>query len=158
MSDLNYNSITAGTLASPEKTEKLVVLNTAKRHAIKISNFKAEQNIYKTANTFVSKELITTPVKSIAFYCNEYVPEHFPEGVYFKYALTINGTEYEVLPINSQRNGKKIIRTTENSEFSEYVEYLNEDIKSAILTINLYTPNATETPFVSDIKILIGGE
>jgi hypothetical protein len=137
-------------------SKKIVELETAKRHVIKLSDITANKNEYKLKSSMKSKQLINSPTNSIAVFCNEYVPEHFPEGTYINYILNINGDDHDIVPINSQRNGKKIIRTTENAASAEHVLYIKEPIKSAYLIIAITTPNKSETPFVSNIKILAG--
>lgn len=141
-----------------ELSSKTVKLATARRHAIKINGISAKGNQYATTTTRRSRQLITEPVESMALFCNEYVPSHFPNSDYIKYILTINGTDHEIVPINSERNGKKIVRTTDVGYASDYVLYLSESIKSAYLTIIIKTPNKTETPYISNLKVLIGGE
>lgn len=140
-----------------ENTKTLTILPTARRHVVRLNNISAKRNLYKQKNIIKSKELISTPVKTLAFFCNEYIPEHFPENLKtIQYILTINGVDYEVLPINSNKNGKKIVRTTEYNSNANHVIYLNEEIKSAILTIAIVTPNKNETPYISNLKILVG--
>lgn len=141
-----------------ELSNKVVKLATARRHTIKLNGISAEGNQYALTTTRRSRQLITEPVESMAFFCNEYIPDHFPDSQYIKYILTINGTDHEVVPINSEKNGKKIVRTTASGLNSDYVLYLSESIKSAYLTIIIKTPNKTETPFISNLKVLIGGK
>jgi hypothetical protein len=41
----------------------------------------------------------------------------------------------------------------------EYIEdHLDEEIKSATLSVILKTPDAVQTPYISNLKILIGGQ
>lgn len=157
MSEINFQDITATEIKTYDIKQELTVLKTAKRHAVKINNIVGQQNTYSLTNSCKSRELITEPVKNIAVFCNEYVPAHFPDSNYFKYILTINGVDHEVVPINSNRNGKKVIRTTDYSMPSDYVEYINEDIKSAFLSITINLPNNKETTYISNLKVLIGG-
>lgn len=145
-------------MANFEVSNKIVKLTSARRHAIKINGISATGNQYALTTTRRSRQLITEPVESMAFFCNEYIPPHFPDSQYIKYVLTINGTDHEVIPINSDKNGKKIVRTTSSGSNSDYVLYLSESIKSAYLTIIIKTPNKTETPYISNLKVLIGGE
>jgi hypothetical protein len=134
-----------------------VIVPSAKRHVIKIPSLIAEKNTYASESLINISNLISSPVKSIAVFSSEYIPDHLPPDDYVKYTLTINGTEYEIVPINSDKNGKKIIRTTQYDSSPEYVEYLNEDIKSASLSITIKTLNGYATPFISNIKLLVGG-
>lgn len=137
--------------------KKIEKVDSAKRHVIKINDITAFNNKY-TKGSIISKELINTPINSIALYCNEYINNNYSIENNISYYLIINGEEQEIQPINSNRNGKKIIRMSAQSYKSEHIIYLNENIKSAKLKIVINTANQNITPYVSDIKILIGGD
>lgn len=134
---------------------KIVRVPTARRHVIKINDLIAKSDKYVKKSIMISKELISTKTKVLAFFCNEYIPDYMDQES-IKYYMTVNGKDYEIVPVNSNRNGKKIIRFAENSQSADYSIYLDEEIKSAKLTIII---EATEdsTPYVSNIKILVGG-
>lgn len=136
--------------------KEIVKLNTAKRHVIKINGIQLEKNIYNTESIIKTNNLISNPARSIAIFCNEYIPEHFSTGTWIRYYLTINGQDFEVVPINSHHNGVKIIKTSDLDLNSDYVQYINQKIKTAYLTIRISTPNKYETPFISNLKILVG--
>jgi hypothetical protein len=137
--------------------DTIIKVPTAKRHVIKINDMAAFKNQYKTKNVIKSNQLLTTSTKAIAVFCNEYIPDHFPDKVYVNYILTVNGIDYEIIPINISRDGKKIIKTSEYQLDSDSTIYINEEIKTAYLTIIINTPTVNETPFISNIKILTGG-
>lgn len=136
--------------------KEIVQIPTAKRHVIKINGIQLEKNIYNTESIIKTNNLITTPARSIAVFCNEYIPEHFVDGTYIRYYLNVNGQDIEVVPINANRDGVKIIKTSDLDLDSNYVEYINQKIKSAYLTIKISTPNKYETPFISNLKVLVG--
>lgn len=135
--------------------KKINIVESAKRHVIKINNISAYKNNY-SAGSFLSKELITNPINYIALFCNEYTNPGIQIENLVTYFLIINGKEHEIVPINSQRNGKKIIRTSSQSYKLDYTDYISETIKSAKLRIKI---NASEnvTPYISNLKLLIGG-
>jgi hypothetical protein len=136
---------------------KVKIVETAKRHVIKVNDIAANKNRYLPKSVMKSRELINSPVNTIAFFCNEYVPEHLQNREdSIKYILTVNGTDHEIIPINAIREGKKIIRTTNYGQESDYSIYINESIKSAKLTV-LINAESYDSPYVSNIKILIGG-
>lgn len=140
-------------------SKKLVKVETGRRHAIKINDVTLEHNVYKSPSVIKTGNLITgKPAKSIAVFCNEYIPEHFKEGVYIKYVLTINGEDTEVVPINSHHNGIKRIKTSDYDLDSDYIKYINQPITSAYLTITITTPNQYESPFISNLKVMMGGQ
>jgi hypothetical protein len=74
-----------------------------------------------------------------------------------KFILTINGIDYEIVPINSHSNGTKIIRFSGGKASNIYTQMIGEKIHSAYLTI-LYNNTADVSPVINNIKILIGGE
>jgi hypothetical protein len=141
-----------------ENTTAIVKLQTAKRHTIRINDIAAIKNRYIGRSIMVSRELITEPVTTMALFCNEYIPKHFTNQNCIKYIMTVNGKDYEIAPINSQKNGKKIIRTVQYNLPMDSILYITETIKSAKLTIIISAPNSEETPYISNLKILFGGE
>lgn len=158
---LKSNSNTDDSIAFKKKvayknTEETVELKTGKRSVIKINDIKVSYNKFKTIGSLQKNITITEPTTSIALFANEYAKDSLDLRSNIKYTLTINGSDYDIIPINSNSNGKKIIRTTSSSILVEYVHYLNETIKNASLNISIKTPNINTTPYVSDVKILIG--
>lgn len=137
--------------------KKVETVNEAKRHVIKISEISAYSNKY-SKGMLISDELITDPISTMALYCNEYINGDHDISNNVKYFLIINGEEYEVQPINSNRNGKKIIRMSAQNYKSDHIIYLNETIKSAKLKIVIDPTNQDITPYISDVKILYGGK
>ena len=147
-----YNSV-GDNATVIKKVEKV---DSAKRHVVKINSINAYKNKYGKG-MMLSNELIDTPINTIALYCNEYINDDYTIDNNVSYFLIINGTEYEIKPINSHRDGKKIARMSTQSYKSDHIIYLNENIKSAKLKIVINSANQNVTPYISDIKILIGG-
>lgn len=139
-------------------SETLIKLKTAKRSVIRINHIELGRKTYELSGQLVFNNFITDPVKSIAIFANEYVSDEIDLRNSIKYNLTVNGLDYDIIPINSQHNGKKIIRTTSHTIPAEHVHYINESIKSATLTINMKSSKRYTSPFISDLKVLIGGE
>ena len=137
-------------------SKKIQIVNSAKRHVIKINEINLFKNNY-TNGSLLSNELIHDPIKYISLFCNEYINKDYNIEDFVKYYLIINGVEHEIIPINSQRNGKKIIRTSSQSSKLDNTDYIKEDIKSAKLKI-VIKPMDNITPFISNIKVLIGGK
>lgn len=139
-----------------EIIKKIEIVDSAKRHTIQINDISIFKNEYNKG-MYLSKELISTPVSCIALFCNEYINEGYTIENNVSYFLIINGVEHEIVPINCHRNNKKIIRTSSQTYQSEYVIYNNEEIKSAKLKIVINSTNKDITPYISDVKILVGG-
>ena len=136
--------------------EKIVELPNAKRHVIRISDITAHIGVF-SPGFLETGELITNPVQSIAVFANEYIPEYFTDDKeYIKYYLTVNGVEHEIVPINSQKYGTKIIQVSNYSITDDHIIHINETIKSASLKIVINTMNNNVTPFLSNLKICFG--
>lgn len=138
------------------KTET-TVLQSARRHAIKINDIVFERNQYQSESIIKSGQLLKQSVKAVAVFANEYVPAHFPDENYIRYYLIANGEEVEVSPINLHKPGTKIIKTSDYFTSSDSTHYIKEKITSLYLKIVIRTPNSSETPFLSNLKILVGG-
>lgn len=134
-------------------TNKIVTIYSGKRHVIKLNGITLYKSIY-TSGTSMTGELITDPIKYIGLYCNEYANSDIADLV--KYYLIINGTEHEIVPINSQRNGNKIVRTSSTTYKLDNTAYIEESIKSAKLKV-VISSSGTVTPYISNMKMLIGG-
>ena len=105
---------------------------------------------------FTSEELITSHCYSIGIFANVYIPEGLSDNA-VQFRLTINGKDYEVVPMNSHSNGTKIIRFSGGKSNTSYTTLISEKIVSAQLSIIL-NGTAIMTPFINNIKVLIGGE
>lgn len=136
-------------------TKRIIKLLTAKRHVIRINDMEAKAGSFSMKTSLLSGELISTPFTGISIFSNEYVPDHFPDGVYITYALIINGIRYDVVPINSQRSGIKIIKTSDISVSDHSIKRIEEPIVSAVLSVTIKSPNIYETPFLSGIKVCL---
>lgn len=132
------------------------IVPSAKRSVIKINDIKAYKNIYSPKASIVSPELITAHAYSIALFCNVYTPYPLDETS-VKFKMNINGQEYEIVPINSDLNGTKVIRFSGGKSSTSYTELITEPIKTAKLTIQ-FDCKSSATPYLNNFKILIGGE
>lgn len=151
-----FKNIDTTNPSSPKET--IVNIDSAKRHIVRINNIEARVGKFSKNTTMTTKDFIISPVDSISIFANEYVPEHFPSASYFKYILNVNGVDYEVIPINSQRKGIKIIKTSDYSLADTSIKHINESIKSASLTVVIVSPNEAETPYLSNVKVCLGKE
>ena len=136
--------------------ERTIELPNAKRHVIRISDITAHVGTF-SQGYLQTKELITNPVQSIAVFANEYIPEYFSDNkTYIQYILTVNGIDYDIVPINSEKTGTKVIRVSNYSIIDDYVVHINETIKSASLKVVINTMDSNVTPYVSNVKICFG--
>lgn len=145
------------TASKTKQKNTINILGQANRHVITLQNLSAYSGSF-SQGLLQTDELITTPINSIAIFASEYIPEHFPNRQYIHYFLTVNGIEYPVIPINSNRNdvSTKIIRMSDYSNTDSYISHIKESIKSASLKIVIDTPSNDQTPFINNLKILYG--
>ena len=139
-----------------EVDEVTTVIKSGQRHVIKINDITAGQYIYSPKCKMQSHELINQEVYAISIFANVYVPQGLGDDA-VKFILTINGYDFDVVPINSHLNGIKIIRFSTGNSSSPYTERIGEKIKSAVLTV-AYTNEVKIAPQINNIKILLGGE
>lgn len=138
-------------------------LTDAKRFLIRVNDIIAFTSTYDTESYLETSELITTPVDSIAIFASEYYPPSFPAnstvyGIpdYLQYIMTINGKDYTMVPINSHKQGYKVIRFSNYSLTETYSVHIAEPIRSAKLKIKFTTPDPSYSPFLSNLKVCLG--
>lgn len=138
--------------------EITTIVPTAKRHVIRINDFAAYSKRFIGQTTFKSRQLINedNDIYAISIFANIYYPNSLSQD-YLKFILNINGKDYEIIPVNINNNGKKIIRFSQGKLQTEYTEYIGEKIKSAYLTIVMKSDGVL-TPYVNNIKVLLGDE
>ena len=132
------------------------IVKGAKRSAIRINDISAYKRVYNEKMQIVSDNLITADAFSISLFSNVYIPEGLDDRS-VEFSLIINGITYKVVPINSNLNGTKVIRFSGGKSNTNYTKLINEIIKSARLVIK-FNNKSTCTPFINNLKILIGGE
>lgn len=140
----------------PSVLTSTYIVPSAKRSSIKINDISGYKKIYQSKTKIQSNELLSMDCYSIGVFANVYIPYGLDSSA-VKFILTINGIDYNVVPVNSHLNGIKIIRFSGGKSSTIYTQLISEKIHSAYLSI-IYS-NATDiSPVVNNIKILIGGE
>lgn len=132
------------------------VIENAKRHLIRLNEIKLMRSVYQDNTYFTTDNLLLYPVQAVAVYADIYVPEHFQKDSYINFTLTINGKAFEVVPINGELNGTKVIKTSTLEISSNYGLYINEPITDVKLTVTFKCPNAYESAAVKHIRLLVG--
>lgn len=155
-SNINTTEDIAFSKKNSDNTENIVELESAKRSVIRINDIAVYRKEYATSGKLRFNSFINTPATSLAIFANEYISDELDIRECVKYTLTVNGLDYDIVPINSNTNGKKIIRTTSKTIPADHVHYLNETAKDATLTIDFLSNKSHSSPFVSDLKILVG--
>lgn len=97
-------------------------------------------------------------VDKVGLFAAEYVPDHFKGERYVRYYFVINGEEHEVVPVNSGREGIKLIKFKEEEDPSveSYAELISETIKTLQLRITIEPEGKSETVYISDLKLMLG--
>ncbi len=139
-----------------EVDEITTIIPSGQRHVIKLNDVSAGQYNYSTKCKMQSQELLTQEVYAISLFANVYTPQGIGDDA-VKFILTVNGYDFEVVPINSHLNGTKIIRFSTGNGNSPYTERIGEKIKSAYLTV-VFTSEKNLAPKINNVKILLGGE
>ena len=146
-------------IAEGDRTSTITtIIPTAKRHVIRINDIESRRKQYVRESAFKTDELITNKkdIYAISVFANMYLPNNISEDN-ISFVLTVNGIDYNVKPVNSYSNGIKIIRFSQGKMPVEYTKYIGEKITSAYLTITIKSKNKL-TPYINNIKVLLGGE
>lgn len=143
---------------SDKITTYTTIVPTAKRHVVRLSDVYFKEKKYSSETIIKSRELITkdTNIFAISVFANTYLPNNMSDDN-VRFFLTVNGKEYEVIPVNSNVNGIKIIRFSQGKMPNKYTQYVGEKIQSAFLTIRM-KPQSNLTPYINNLKILLGDE
>lgn len=154
---LNYIPITTSRATYNDLKDATIVINSAKRHNIKLNDITLSSNTYVSSSYFTTNELITNGnYYSAAVFANVYIPQGLSSDN-VSFVLTINGIDYDAIPINVDGDGKKVFRYSQGKSNLTYTQLLDEPIKSLYLTVKMNGTNDI-TPFIGNIKILLGGE
>lgn len=150
---LGYETITE---YGNEITTSITTMDNAIRKFVSINQVKAYYNAY-TESSIVSDVFDGEDIEyeTIGIYANEYIPDYFENNTYISYVLNVNGEEYPVVPINSNKAGIKFISSSPYNYDDETVLSINETIKSATLKINIIPYETYSTPYVGNVKICV---
>ena len=136
--------------------EITTVVKSAQRHVIKLNQVKAYMYHYINKSKIETQELLNQDIYSIAVFANVYIPQGLDDDA-VKFTLTVNGVNYNIVPINSHMNGIKIIRFSTGNASNVYTKRIGEKIKSAKLSI-IFNNESNIAPRINNIKVLFGGE
>lgn len=135
----------------------VLIQKSGKRHRISLSSIKSNAFNYSNHSVFKSQEIVDTneTIDSIAIYAEELIESTYKDKNYpIKYSLVINGKVQDITPINLNREGVKIIKTTKRTYDEERSIFIDEEIKSAYLIVEIATNNELESPAIKNLKIL----
>lgn len=154
---MSSNYIEKDTIAIKENEDIIIYPNT-RRKKIALNNIKLFNSNY-SKTVLISKDLMTGgSVDKASLFLSEYIPDHFKGTEYIKYYLIINGSEEEVIPVNSGKNGIKLIKYSEenNLDIKNHIKTINETIKSVKIKIVIDEKDSKETPYIGNLKLCLG--
>ena len=156
-SGLNYVPITTTRATYNDLKDATIIVKSAKRHNIKLNDIELSSNVYTPNSYFTTGNLISSgKFYAVALFANIYIPEDLDyDSVQFTF--NINGIDYDVTPVNIEGNGKKVFRYSQGKGRLDYTQILDEPIKNLYLTIKIHG-SAYSTPFINNLKVLLGGE
>ena len=153
---LASRTITDDTIAIQQEDETIRIV-PAYRKKIALNGLRLYHTKYEEC-TLISRDLLDgNAVDKISLFAAEYIPDHFLDNTYVQYYLIVNGTEQEVVPVNTGKPGVQIIKySEETSTIDDTVFLIHETIKSAVVKIIIRPYQEKETPYISDLKLCIG--
>lgn len=153
----NYIPVTTSRAEYNDLIDATIVVDSAKRHNIRLNDLKLARHAYLPYSSYSTNNLVSGGTYySVAVFANIYIPAGLKSNC-VKFILHINGLDYVAVPINISGPGKKVFRYSQGKSKTEYTTQLDEPIKNVSLTIQMDgTQNLS--PFVSNVKILLGGE
>lgn len=149
------------TIAIKDDEDNIIVYPHTKRKKIAINNIKLYSSEYSEAILHTDNLILGGSVDKAALFCSEYIPNHFIDKNYIEYYLIVNGEEYEVVPVNSGKNGIRLIKFEEvssNTNITNYIKTISETIKSIHVKIVIKSANKNETPYIGNIKLCLAKE
>lgn len=152
---LGYKSI----IIKDGKPETCIVkLDNAVRKIIRLGGINAYYNSY-TKSSLLTDNLGPSEnesYKTIALFANEYIPDAYSDELTpIVYTATVNGQEYNIVPVNSQADGTKMISCAEDHYDNAEVRFIDDEIKTVQVRVTLTPDSNGCTPFVGNLKLCI---
>lgn len=144
-----------------KEDNKVMVYSSTRRKKIAINNIKLYKSAYKSTSIVSGNIIVGGSVDKVALFSSEYIPNHFADKKYITYYLIINGDEQEVVPVNSDKEGIKIIKFSETDSsptLDSWIKTIKETIKTVQIKVVIETPNDNETPYIGNLKLCLEKE
>lgn len=144
-----------------EEDNGVMVYSSTRRKKIAINNIKLYKSAYKSTSIVSGNIIVGGSVDKVALFSSEYIPNHFTDKKYITYYLIINGDEQEVVPVNSDKEGIKIIKFSETDSsptLDSWIKTIKETIKTVQIKAVIETPNDNETPYIGNLKLCLEKE
>lgn len=134
-----------------------IVFNNTYRKIIRINEVEARRVMFNSGSGTTENIITSGRAISASIFVNEYIPDFIKNNLTdeIKYVLIINGKNYEVIPINSDKKGIKLIKYSQTPVKENYVTYVNEPINS--LQVALVIPAVLKySPYLANLKLCLG--
>ena len=134
-----------------------IVFNNTYRKIIRINEVEARRVMFNSGSGTTENIITSGRAISAGIFVNEYIPDFVKNNLTddIKYVLIINGKNYEVIPINSDKKGIKLIKYSQTPVKENYVTYINEPINS--LQVALVIPTVLKySPYLANLKLCLG--
>jgi hypothetical protein len=127
------------------------------RKFIKIDAMQARRNSFKDGSGTTQNIITSGKAVCAGIFCNEYIPDFIQDALRqdIQYQLIVNGVAHNVVSVNSDKKGIKLVKYSKNPIKEKYVEYIDEPITT--LQIAMMVPVAYDySPYIANLKLCLG--
>lgn len=132
-------------------------LDNAIRKVVQLGGISAYNNEYSESSILTSNlgpEEGT--YKTIALFANEYIPDAYESSDDpITYTAIVNGQEYSIVPVNSYKDGTKMISCSDTHYGNSEVRFIDDEISTVQIRINLTPDSNGCAPFVGNLKLCV---
>ena len=141
-------------LAKKIDEENIEFIENSARSVILLNEITAYNSKYEESS-MVSDTFTIDKAHDVAIYSEEkiYGSDEIESSI--EYILNINGTDYPIVPINSERDGVQLIKTSDFEYYNPKTTLITDKISSAYLTVNFKPVAESKTGFCKNIKICV---
>lgn len=129
-------------------------IKNAERKVILLNEITAYNSI-RVESQMVSDTFSINNAHDIAIYSEEkiYGSDEIENSI--EYVLNINGSDYPIVPINAERDGIQLIKTSDFEYYNPKATIISDKISEAYLTVNFTPVSESKTGFCKNIKICV---
>lgn len=154
---ISSNTPTQDRIAIQEEDGRITQYPAAYRKKIGIRGILLYTAEYEEYTTISAEILSDCAIDKVSLFASEYIPDHFVGTDYISYSLIVNGQEIPVVPVNTGRDGIRIVKYSEDrSAPDSYTSLIDETVRSVKVKIRIKPFNGNESPYVSNLKLCVG--
>lgn len=127
------------------------------RKFVRIDAMQARRNSFKEGSGTTQNIITSGKAVCAGIFCNEYIPDFIQDALRqdIQYQLIVNGVAHNVVPVNSDKKGIKLVKYSKNPIKEKYIEYIDEPITT--LQIAMIVPTAYDySPYIANLKLCLG--